>query len=76
MANNINQNPLLRIIGEDSSLAKQNRPQQVANTARPKADGTLKFPSNEKIADQVENALESQARGTTLDRGSIVNILV
>lgn len=66
---------------EATSVSRQNQQtvspaQQIAQKTLRAADAdTLKFPNNQQISESVDIALEQQQAGSTVQRGSIVNIL-
>lgn len=64
-----------RISTEDSSYLRQN--QYSPKAAKVSSDGFSKvLPSNDELKAGVSKALEAIASGRSLDRGSILNILV
>lgn len=76
-------NPLIRSpqnpIGESTSVSRQNQQAvlQVGQKLQNSASGDpYKFPTNEEIDAKTELALQLQAQGQPVKRGSIVNILV
>jgi hypothetical protein len=64
---------------DGTAVSRQNQPALSSIGQKPQNSPTsnpFKFPDNDEIALGVEAALQAQAQGGVVKRGSIVNILV